>query len=180
MGWGEFWRAAAEWAITWIPVLGPLGILATALVAYVAYRQKLEADRRAQWWVRAQWALEASLSANPRRSLAGLAVLNDLKTSSLATREDRELFRLIGVTAREELLGAGGSAVSSARPAGAEDSGPAVRRARPGFDSLPEADSLLEAALRQQVEKLVADGSEPSSFLLGAPGAPTVGEAQDH
>lgn len=105
MDWGDFWEQAAQWAITWIPVLGPLGILTTAVVAYFAYRQKLEADRRAQWWVRAQWALEASLSANPRRSLAGLAVLNDLRTSSLATREDRELFRLIGLTVQEEVLG---------------------------------------------------------------------------
>ncbi len=161
MGWGEFWQAAADWAITWIPVLGPLGILATALVAYFAYRQKLEADRRAQWWVRAQWALEASLSANPRRSLAGLAVLNDLKTSSLATREDRELFRLIGVTAREEMSG-GGAGV------------------RAGSVSLPEADSQLTAALREQAEKLAGECSEPSSALLGEPAAPTVGEAQNH
>ncbi|MER2133416.1 MAG: hypothetical protein ABS910_01915 [Arthrobacter sp.] len=184
MGWGEFWPAAADWAITWIPVLGPLGILVTALVAYVGYRQKLEADRRAQWWVRAQWALEASLSANPRRSLAGLAVLNDLKTSSLATREDRELFRLIGTTAREELLGGAGSgAVSSvpaARTSGADDGGPAVHRARAESESMPDSGSILEAALRTQVEKLAGKGTEPSSFLLGPPGAPTVGEAQNH
>lgn len=57
MDWGDFWDQAAVWAITWIPVLGPLGILTTAVVAYIAYRQKLEADRRAQWWVRTQWAL---------------------------------------------------------------------------------------------------------------------------
>ena len=181
MGWGEFWPAAADWAITWIPVLGPLGILVTALVAYFGYRQKLEADRRAQWWVRAQWALEASLSANPRRSLAGLAVLNDLKTSSLATREDRELFRLIGTTAREELLGAGSGAAAgaeAARPAGTDDGGAAVRRARPEPHTLP--DSVLEAALRAQIEKLAEEGPEPSSSLLGSPGAPTVGEAQNH
>lgn len=172
MGWGDFWPAAAGWAITWIPVLGPLGILATALVAYFAYRQKLEADRRAQWWVRAQWALEASLSANPRRSLAGLAVLNDLKTSSLATREDRELFRLIGVTAREELLGGGsGSTVREARPGGAStvESGPT-----------PAATAVLADALREQVEKLAGEAGEPSPFLLGPSGTPTVGEAQKH
>ena len=162
-------------------MLGPLGILVTALVAYFGYRQKLEADRRAQWWVRAQWALEASLSANPRRSLAGLAVLNDLKASSLATREDRELFRLIGTTARKELLGAGSGAVSgapAARTPGADDGGPAAPRARPEQSAVP--DPVLEAALRVQVEKLAGEGPEPSSSLLGAPGAPTVGEAQNH
>ena len=202
MGWGEFWPAAADWAITWIPVLGPLGILVTAAVAYVGYRQKLEADRRAQWWVRAQWALEASLSANPRRALAGLAVLNDLKTSSLATREDRELFRLIAATAREELLGPDGGAVSSvpaARTSGKDDGGPAaVRRARPesgpvpDWESMPESESMpksesmleagsrLEAELRMQLEKLVGEGPDVSPSLLGTPGAPTVGEARNH
>ncbi|MGW9402753.1 hypothetical protein ACWGQ2_02150 [Arthrobacter sp. NPDC055585] len=192
MGWGDFWQAAADWAITWIPVLGPLGILVTALVAYFAYRQKLEADRRAQWWVRAQWALEASLSANPRRSLAGLAVLNDLKTSSLATREDRELFRLIAVTAQEELLGpaagpgsgsglgsglgpgAGLDGPGSAGERGVPGGGPAVRSVR------RDQDSLLEAALRAQLEQLAGDRSAPSAFLPGSSAAPTVGESQNH
>ncbi|MER2137089.1 MAG: hypothetical protein ABS909_04420 [Arthrobacter sp.] len=203
MGWGEFWPAAADWAVTWIPVLGPLGILVTALVAYFGYRQKLEADRRAQWWVRAQWALEASLSANPRRSLAGLAVLNDLKTSSLATREDRELFRLIGVTAREELLGAVAGAVSggagpdgapgatvsggaAARSPGADGGGPVPARVRSGPRAGPRAGpdpgsgSVLEAALWAQVEKLAGAEPEPLTSLPGPPGAPTVGEPQNH
>ncbi|MBF4993243.1 hypothetical protein ITX31_03835 [Arthrobacter gandavensis] len=188
MGWGEFWPAVTDWAITWIPVLGPLGILATALVAYFAYRQKLEADRRAQWWVRAQWALEASLSANPRRSLAGLAVLNDLKTSSLATREDQELFRLIGATAREELAAGAEPGPAAARmpsPAApdarnADDCGPEALRARPGGRAGPEPGPVLESALRTQVEKLAGEGPEPPSALPGLPGAPTVGEVRNH
>lgn len=184
MGWGEFWPAVGDWAITWIPVLGPLGILATALVAYFAYRQKLEADRRAQWWVRAQWALEASLSANPRRSLAGLAVLNDLKTSSLATREDRELFRLIGLTAQEGVLGADAAEHAGApgvppgpdAPGAPCSQGQAVRGAR------PEGRSELEAALRAQVEQLVGTrpGRPAADSLPGSSGTPTVGEARNH
>ncbi len=190
MGWGDFWQAAADWAITWIPVLGPLGILVTALVAYFAYRQKLEADRRAQWWVRAQWALEASLSANPRRSLAGLAVLNDLKTSSLATREDRELFRLIAVTAQEELLGPGlgsGLGFGPGPGAGFDGPGPGREPGAPGGLAGPavrsvrrDRDSLLEAALRAQLEQLAGDRSGPSSFSPGLSAAPTVGESQNH
>ncbi|GAA1355897.1 hypothetical protein GCM10009636_24220 [Arthrobacter koreensis] len=196
MGWGEFWPAVTDWAITWIPVLGPLGILATALVAYFAYRQKLEADRRAQWWVRAQWALEASLSADPRRSLAGLAVLNDLKSSSLATREDQELFRLIGAAVREELSGAGPEArlppprvpegrasdapVSEERVPEADDGGPRVLRGRLRTRAGPAAGSMLESELRAQAERLAGDGTEESAVLLGPPGAPTVGEARNH
>lgn len=153
MGWGEFWDAAAGWAIIWIPVLGPLGILTTALIAYFAYRQKLEADRRAQWWVRAQWALEASLSANPRRSLAGLAVLNDLKTSSLATKEDRELFRLIALTARDGLAG-----TSSLRaPASSQQGQPAG----------------VEELMREQVEQLLLD-DHPGRPAGSTPAPPEV------
>lgn len=196
MGWGEFWPAVTDWAITWITVLGPLGILATALVAYFAYRQKLEADRRAQWWVRAQWALEASLSADPRRSLAGLAVLNDLKSSSLATREDQELFRLIGAAVREELSGAGPEArlppprvpapraqdapVSEERVPEADDGGPRALRGRLRTRAGPAAGSMLESELRAQAERLAGDGTEESAVLLGPPGAPTVGEAPNH
>lgn len=153
MGWGEFWDAAAGWAIIWIPVLGPLGILTTAVIAYFAYRQKLEADRRAQWWVRAQWALEASLSANPRRSLAGLSVLNDLKTSSLATKEDRELFRLIALTARDELAGTASlrapASSQQAQPAGAEE------------------------LIREQVERLLLD-DHPGQPVGSTPAPPEV------
>lgn len=153
MGWGEFWDAAAGWAIIWIPVLGPLGILTTALIAYFAYRQKLEADRRAQWWVRAQWALEASLSANPRRSLAGLAVLNDLKTSSLATKEDRELFRLIALTARDELAGT----ASLRAPASSQQAQPAG----------------VEELMREQVERLLLD-DHPGRPAGSTPAPPEV------
>jgi len=118
--------------------------------------------------VRAQWALEASLSANPRRSLAGLAVLNDLKTSSLATREDRALFRLIALTAQDELVeaAAGGGAGAA--------SGPEARGALGGEDS------LLESALRAQVDQLLGKRPEASSFLLGSPGTPTEGETGNH
>ena len=155
MGWGEFWDAAAGGAIIWIPVLGPLGILTTALIAYFAYRQKLEADRRAQWWVRAQWALEASLSANPRRSLAGLAVLNDLKTSSLATKEDRELFRLIALTAREELVGT------------------ASLRAPEAASSQQAQPAGVEELIRQQSERLLLD-DQPGQPAGSTPAPPEV------
>ena len=159
MDWGDFWEQAAQWAITWIPVLGPLGILTTAVVAYFAYRQKLEADRRAQWWIRAEWALEASLSANPRRSLAGLAVLNDLKTSSLATREDRDLFRLIGLTVREDILG---GEIREGIPEAAqggddeENGHPTLRRAGARAEDAPgSARSALQARILDQAEELL-------------------------
>ncbi|MBD7996425.1 hypothetical protein H9639_14075 [Arthrobacter sp. Sa2CUA1] len=187
MNWGDFWDQAAQWAITWIPVLGPLGILTTAVVAYVAYRQKLEADRRAQWWVRAQWALEASVSANPRRSLAGLAVLNDLKTSSLATREDRALFRLIGLTVQEEVLGDGGQP-AAVRPLGnpaaddgsrADPAAPLNAQARNSRTRHSHADAVaagsgLTNRILEQAEELLA-----GSDMATGEENPPVGEGPE-
>ena len=180
MDWGDFWDQAAVWAITWIPVLGPLGILTTAVVAYIAYRQKLEADRRAQWWVRTQWALEASLSANPRRSLAGLAVLNDLKTSSLATREDRALFRLIALTVQDEMLGE--EAVRGLLPVpdtGAETEPSAESGAGPGTE--PSAGPGTEPGIGRGVESDSGQDAEKGApagrgMVWGAGAPETSGE----
>ncbi len=41
--------------------LAPLATFGVALVAYFAYRQKTNADKRDQWWKRAQWATDAAL-----------------------------------------------------------------------------------------------------------------------
>lgn len=175
MDWGDFWDQAAVWAITWIPVLGPLGILTTAVVAYIAYRQKLEADRRAQWWVRTQWALEASLSANPRRSLAGLAVLNDLKTSSLATREDRALFRLIALTVQDGMLGE--EAVRGLLPVpdtGAETEPGAESGAGPGTEPSagPGTESGIGPGTEPSAEPGIGRGIESDSDQDAEKGAP--------
>lgn len=95
----------AEW---WqiLAALGPLAVLLGALLAAFigwntlrqrtnaderALAQKREADSRAEWWRRAQWALEASVNDKPEKQDIGLAVLENLSTSSLAGPEEAQI-----------------------------------------------------------------------------------------
>jgi len=95
----------AEW---WqiLAALGPLAVLLGALLAAFigwntlrqrtvadekALAQKREADSRAEWWRRAQWAFEAAMDENEEKQDVGLAVLELLNTSSLAGQEEAEI-----------------------------------------------------------------------------------------
>lgn len=77
----------AEW---WqvLAALGPLAVLLGALVAGVigwrTLQQKAEADNRAEWWKRTQWALDAVYSGDKKRGTIGLKVLKVLGESELA------------------------------------------------------------------------------------------------
>ncbi|SDL77879.1 hypothetical protein SAMN04487916_11469 [Arthrobacter sp. ov407] len=77
----------AEW---WqiLAALGPLAVLLGAVVAGVigwrTLKQKAEADNRAEWWNRAQWALDAVYSGDKKRGTIGLKVLKVLGESELA------------------------------------------------------------------------------------------------
>jgi hypothetical protein len=83
--------------------LAPLATFGVVLVAFLAYRQRDRADRRDQWWKRAQWAIEAALNdADPQRRLAGLKVLVQLIGSDLATAEDADLMSAIAVGIRNQ------------------------------------------------------------------------------
>jgi len=57
-----------------------------------ALEQKTAADSRAEWWRRAQWALEHALSEDEDAKALGLATLEVLAHSELARREELELF----------------------------------------------------------------------------------------
>lgn len=95
----------AEW---WqvLAALGPLAVLLAAVIGAVislrtlrqravadtaALAQKREADNRGEWWNRTQWALDSSLSADPRRAELGLGVLAVLADSGLASPEELEI-----------------------------------------------------------------------------------------
>ena len=77
----------AEW---WqiLAALGPLAVLLGALIAGVigwrTLNQKAEADNRAEWWKRTQWALDAVYSGDKKRGTIGLKVLKVRGESELA------------------------------------------------------------------------------------------------
>lgn len=95
----------AEW---WqvLAALGPLAVLLAAVIGAVislrtltqraaadtaALAQQREADNRSEWWIRTQWALDSSLSADPRRAELGLGILAVLAGSALASPEELEI-----------------------------------------------------------------------------------------
>lgn len=95
----------AEW---WqvLGALGPLAVLLGALLAAfiswgtlrqrtvadaLALAQKREADNRAEWWKRAQWALDHALGEDPDSKALGLAALAVLAHSELARPEELAL-----------------------------------------------------------------------------------------
>ncbi len=83
--------------------IAPLATFGVVLVAYLTYRQRSHADRRDQWWKRAQWAIDSALNdADPQRRLAGLKVLVQLIASDLATAEDAALMSSLAVAIRDQ------------------------------------------------------------------------------
>lgn len=88
--------------------LADLGPPATVLVATVALfvglrtvRQRDRADRRDQWWKRAQWATDLTLSDDPHRRELGYTALAVLGASRLAGPEELDL---LDVALTAELL----------------------------------------------------------------------------
>lgn len=80
-----------------VSLLGPLATGAAALVALAVgiatIRQRDRADRREQWWRRAEWALGLTLSADEEAVRRGYAVLDHLVRSDLATADEQGLLR---------------------------------------------------------------------------------------
>ena len=94
----------AEWAAV-IGALAPILTLLVVLVAYLAYLQRAKADKRDQWWKRAQWGIESVLAEDPARQDVGMQVLDNLKLSKLATPEDTVLFNQAVRSVMDEYLG---------------------------------------------------------------------------
>ena len=96
----------ADWWVI-LAGLGPLAVLIAALLAFyinwrtlkqrtasdrTALKQKTEADSRAEWWRRTQWALDRALDGDEGTKALGLATLEVLARSELARTEELELF----------------------------------------------------------------------------------------
>ncbi|MDQ0032132.1 hypothetical protein [Arthrobacter bambusae] len=94
----------------WWQILGalsPLAVLVAAIVAaavgLLSLRQKARADNRSEWWRRAQWALDASLSRSRSEAEMGQRAIEILGRSELASPEELALLR---VGTEEALLAA--------------------------------------------------------------------------
>ena len=92
------------------PTVGSLLLFATALTAAIvgwktyrqrkeaddlSYRQRKKADDRAEWWRRTQWAVDYASDEREEKAAIGLAALDMLQVSPLATADDRELLNTL-------------------------------------------------------------------------------------
>lgn len=84
---------AADWQV-WAAFAPLLAAIIAALIAAVALWQKHRSDNRAEWWRRAQWALDASMSEQPTRAEMGQQAINILGQSKLARPEDGALLKI--------------------------------------------------------------------------------------
>ncbi len=76
-------------AQAWVTLL--VGLFA-AIGVLISWRQKVEADRRAEWWRQISWSFDQILSEDNNRASFGWLLLERLKTSELATHDDKKMF----------------------------------------------------------------------------------------
>ncbi|GLB67941.1 hypothetical protein [Arthrobacter mangrovi] len=145
-------QAAGGQDVAWWEVVSALSPLATLLaatiagtIAWQALKQRSLADRRGEWWGRAQWALNAALSEDPALKETGLGILGILATSSLATDEEIEILSVAAVQPLAQV----------SRPSALPEQGPA-REQGPGGEQrqarAPETqDRIVRRAAKLQV-----------------------------
>ncbi|WP_334170878.1 hypothetical protein [Sinomonas sp.] len=99
----RYFEQAAAAAPQWweiISAFAPVGTFAAAVVAAViglrTIRQRSYADRRAEFWRRTEWALEASVHPDPQMQTMATMVLASLAKSDLIA-SDEELMLLDAV-----------------------------------------------------------------------------------
>lgn len=79
---------AADWQV-WAAFAPLIAAVVAGLIAAAALMQKRRADNRAEWWRRAQWALDASLSKESSKSELGQKAIEFLAKSRLAIKHRR-------------------------------------------------------------------------------------------
>ena len=79
--------------------VAPLGTFLAVVVAYFSYRgtirQKTTADNRSAWWNRVQWAMDAALAEDDQRRATGLAAIEMMQDSELATPADQTFLSVV-------------------------------------------------------------------------------------
>jgi hypothetical protein len=143
----------------WTAILGaaavaPLATFGVVLVAYLTYRQTSKADKRDQWWKRAQWGIDSALNdADPQRRLAGIKVLVQLIGSDLATPEDADLISALAVGIQDQELD------------GHELAGPARQGVVSGAPAVTGPGPRHEVRLRSRGRTVVVDSAAAARIL---------------
>ncbi|MDQ0261929.1 hypothetical protein [Sinomonas atrocyanea] len=84
----------APWWQTLAPYAPLLAALIAAGIAWRTLKERSRADNQSEWWRRAQWAIDSSLSTDPDQAELGQKAIEVLGRSKLATDEELELLRV--------------------------------------------------------------------------------------
>lgn len=85
--------SSSQPAVDWGALATALGAAIAFVIGIITVRQKSTADRRAEWWRRAQWAIDHATGDRDEVVEAGLISMTHLIESTLATDEDIRLVR---------------------------------------------------------------------------------------
>lgn len=95
----------------WLQVVAagaPLATLIAALIAagiaVVTLVQRHRADKRDQWWKRAQWAMDLAINGELPAKLVGVKALNQLGQSKLLAREEEEFLFEVGAAVQDLVI----------------------------------------------------------------------------
>jgi hypothetical protein len=100
--------ATLDWLREWLlsPGFGGAAAVLAAAIAFVAARRQAEvnriAGRKEQWWKRAEWALDLTLSDKSENRIVGLDTLDALSRSEWAAEHEGDVI----AAATEWALGA--------------------------------------------------------------------------
>lgn len=96
-----------EW-LQWTAAAAPLVTLLAALIAgsiaVAALQQRHRADKRDQWWKRAQWAMDLAITGDLPTKSVGLVALKQLSDSKLLAREEEEFLFEAGGAVQDLVL----------------------------------------------------------------------------
>ena len=89
--------ATVDWLREWLlsPGFGGAAAVGAAVIAFVAARRQAEvnrvASRKEQWWKRAEWALNLTLSDKSENRIVGLDTLDALSRSEWAAEHEGDV-----------------------------------------------------------------------------------------
>lgn len=86
------------------PLVTLIAALIAAGIAVVTLVQRHRADKRDQWWKRAQWAMDLAINGELPAKLVGLKALSQLGQSKLLAREEEEFLFEVGAAVQDLVI----------------------------------------------------------------------------
>ncbi|MCS5717861.1 hypothetical protein N1027_06905 [Herbiconiux sp. CPCC 205763] len=92
---------AASWFLPWAqtPGFGGVAAVVAAMIAFAASRHQARlqraAQRKEQWWKRAEWALNLTFNDDATRSEVGIALLEALASSEWAGEHEDDVIAAV-------------------------------------------------------------------------------------